>query len=108
MAAMLLSSNDLQVPFLVGNTIEENYLRVSEKHEIYYATFGNPRGIPVVVLHGGPGAGCNPQLAKFFDPNIWYVIMFDQRGAMRSKPFACMEENTTQDLIHDIELLRNI
>src|ERR1700733_9192666 len=84
----------------------EGYLPVSQKHEIYYATYGNPQGIPVVILHGGPGAGCNEQIINFFDLSSWYVVAFDQRGAMRSRPFACMEENTTQHSIADIEALR--
>lgn len=89
------------------NAHEQGYLKVSDLHEIYYETFGNPEGIPVVVLHGGPGAGCTPAMTRFFDLDTWYVVMLDQRGAMRSKPFACMEENSTQHIIHDLELLRN-
>lgn len=88
------------------NPIEKGFLKVSNIHELYYETFGNPEGIPIVVLHGGPGAGCNASMARFFDLSTWYVVMFDQRGAMRSKPFACMEENTTQDTLRDIERLK--
>lgn len=84
----------------------DGYLPVSEKHQLYYSTYGNPNGIPVVVLHGGPGLGCTDSLARFFNLDRFLVVMFDQRGAMRSKPFACMNENTTQDLIEDIEALR--
>lgn len=84
----------------------EGYLPVSERHEIYYATYGNPQGVPVVVLHGGPGAGCCKSLLSLFDLEKYYLVLFDQRGAMRSKPFACMEENTTPDLVADIEQLR--
>src|SRR5580765_4022644 len=94
------------VPYSVEAPITEGYLQVSEKHQIYYATYGNPSGIPVVVLHGGPGIGCNDEYSRFFDLNKWYVIMLDQRGAMRSKPFACMEDNTTQDSVEDIEKLK--
>lgn len=86
--------------------LEKGFLKVSSLHEIYYETFGNSEGIPIVVLHGGPGAGCDPSMARFFDLKTWYVVMFDQRGAMRSKPFACMQENTTQDIISDIERLK--
>ncbi len=85
---------------------EEGYLQVSAKHQIFYAVYGNPDGIPVVVLHGGPGLGCSNELSRFFDLTRWNVIMFDQRGAMRSRPFACMEENTTEYSISDIEALR--
>ncbi|NGX48111.1 MAG: Proline iminopeptidase [Chlamydiae bacterium] len=84
----------------------EGYLKVSKKHEIFFATYGNPDGIPVIFLHGGPGAGCNDTFSRFFDLNHWYLVMFDQRGAMRSRPYACMEENTTQNHIEDIESLR--
>ncbi len=84
----------------------EGYLSVSEIHSIFYATYGNPNGIPVVVLHGGPGEGCNNSLTRFFDLNRYYVIMFDQRGSMRSTPFASMEENTPEHSIADIEALR--
>ena len=64
----------------------------SEIHTLSYAVYGNPNGIPVVVLHGGPGAGCSDVLSRFFDLDKWNVVMFDQRGAMRSEPFCCMEE----------------
>jgi proline iminopeptidase len=85
---------------------EEGYLQVSEIHRLFYATYGNPNGIPVVVLHGGPGAGCEDSLTRFFDLDHWHVVMFDQRGAMRSQPFACMEDNSPQHSISDIEKLR--
>jgi proline iminopeptidase len=85
---------------------EEGYLQVSDTHALFYAIYGNPNGIPVVVLHGGPGAGCDDGLCRFFDLNFWNVVMFDQRGAMRSKPLGCMEENSPQHSIRDIETLR--
>lgn len=85
---------------------EEGMLKVSETHTIFYALYGNPHGIPIVFLHGGPGGGCNDTMAQFFDPSRWNVIMLDQRGAMRSQPFGCMEDNTPQDLVRDIERLR--
>lgn len=85
---------------------EEGFLEVSQIHTLYYATYGNPEGKPVIVLHGGPGAGCSDSLTQFFDLQHWNVIMFDQRGAMRSIPFCCMEENNSQHLISDIEALR--
>jgi proline iminopeptidase len=86
---------------------QEGYLQVSDKHQIFYSLHGNPAGIPIVVLHGGPGMGCSDRPSPIFDLQRFNVVMFDQRGAMRSKPFACMEENTTQLLIEDIEKLRN-
>jgi len=85
---------------------QEGYLPVSKTHALFYATYGNPKGLPVVVLHGGPGAGCDDTLSRFFDLTRWHVVMFDQRGAMRSKPFGCMEENTPQHSVDDIEALR--
>jgi proline iminopeptidase len=81
-------------------------LQVSDLHTLYYSLYGDPNGIPVVVLHGGPGAGCTEFMTRYFDLSKWNLILFDQRGAVRSKPFACMEENTTQDLVEDIEKLR--
>jgi proline iminopeptidase len=85
---------------------EEGHIKVSEIHNIFYATYGNPNGIPVVILHGGPGGGCNDAMTCFFDLTRWNVVMFDQRGAMRSEPFACMDENSPQHSIADIDVLR--
>ncbi len=85
---------------------EEGFLKVSEQHTLFYAVYGNPNGIPVIVLHGGPGAGCSDALSQSFDLNRWNVVMFDQRGAMRSDPFCCMEENTPYHSVSDIETLR--
>jgi proline iminopeptidase len=85
---------------------EEGYLQVSEQHILFYAVYGNSDGIPVIILHGGPGGGCSETMAQFFDLNQWNVVMFDQRGAMRSEPFGCMEENSPQHSVNDIEALR--
>lgn len=84
----------------------EGYLKVSDLHTIYYAQFGNPEGIPVIALHGGPGSQCYENWTRFFDPAIYRVIMFDQRGAGRSFPSAEMKENTPHHSVNDIELLR--
>jgi proline iminopeptidase len=100
-------TNSLLAAYQVQTPRTEGYLQVSQKHQIFYAAYGNPEGIPVVVLHGGPGMGTTNEYTRFFDLAEWNVVMFDQRGAMRSIPFACMEENTTQDSIEDIETLRN-
>jgi proline iminopeptidase len=82
------------------------YLRVSPLHELYYEECGNPQGKPVVFLHGGPGAGINAAARRFFDPSIYRIILFDQRGAGKSRPHASTEDNTTWRLVEDIETLR--
>ncbi|MQL73119.1 hypothetical protein Taro_005473 [Colocasia esculenta] len=82
------------------------FLKVSELHTLYWEQSGNPDGHPVVFLHGGPGAGTSPSNRQFFDPEFYRIILFDQRGAGKSTPHACLEENTTWDLVEDIEKLR--
>jgi proline iminopeptidase len=81
-------------------------LEVSALHSIYYEQCGNPNGKPVLFIHGGPGGGINPKVRRFFDPNHYRIILFDQRGCGRSTPHACLEENTTWDLVADMERLR--
>jgi proline iminopeptidase len=81
-------------------------LKVSPLHEIYVEEVGNPKGKPVVFLHGGPGAGCTTDHRRFFDPKHYRVFLFDQRGCGRSTPHAELKENTTQLLIQDIETIR--
>ncbi len=81
-------------------------LQVSERHGLYYEQCGNPAGKPVVVLHGGPGAGCGAKMRCFHDPARYRIILFDQRGAGRSTPHADLVDNTTWDLVADIERLR--
>ena len=81
-------------------------LQVDEIHTIYWEEVGNPDGIPVVFLHGGPGAGLSPQHRRFFNPDHYRVILFDQRGAGKSTPLGDVRNNTTQLLIEDIERLR--
>lgn len=82
------------------------YVTVDSVHELYVEECGNSKGLPVVFLHGGPGAGCEPNHRRFFDPEIFRVILFDQRGAGRSRPHACLQDNTTPHLISDIEMIR--
>ena len=82
------------------------WLARDDGHEIYWEEVGNPDGIPVVFLHGGPGAGISVNSRRFFDPQKYRVILLDQRGAGKSKPFGCLENNTTDHLIGDIEALR--
>src|SRR3990167_10054141 len=84
-------------------SFQEGFLRVSAIHEIWYSQYGNPNGTPVIVLHGGPGAGCDEETVKLFDPEFWRIILLDQRAAKRSKPFAEIKDNTTQHLIADLD-----
>jgi proline iminopeptidase len=81
-------------------------LPVSDEHTLYLEESGNPAGIPVVFLHGGPGASCGPSHRRFFDPEKYRIILFDQRGCGKSKPHASLENNTTWDLIADLEKIR--
>jgi proline iminopeptidase len=81
-------------------------LRVSDIHTIYWEVSGNPEGKPVVFVHGGPGGGTDPKQRRFFDPAAYKIILFDQRGCGHSTPHACLEANTTWDLVADMEALR--
>jgi len=85
---------------------DSGHLTVGDEHEIYYELSGNPQGRPVVFLHGGPGGGTSPVQRRFFDPAAYKIILFDQRGCGRSRPFASLEANTTWHLLADIERLR--
>lgn len=85
---------------------EKGYIKVSNLHKIYYEEVGNPNGKPILFLHGGPGAGLDPMNRRFFDPEFYRIILFDQRGCGNSKPHAELKENTTWDLVEDIEKLR--
>jgi proline iminopeptidase len=82
-------------------------LRVSDIHEIYWEESGNPKGVPVIALHGGPGGGSSPEMRRFFDPERYRIFLFDQRGCGRSTPHSELRENTTWDLVDDIEALRD-
>jgi proline iminopeptidase len=81
-------------------------LRVSRLHEIYFEECGNQNGKPVVLVHGGPGAGSSPTMRRLHDPKAYRIILFDQRGCGRSTPYAELRENTTWDLVEDMEALR--
>ncbi|KAI9228842.1 MAG: proline iminopeptidase [Piptocephalis tieghemiana] len=89
--------------------IEPHYqglLKVSEIHSIFYEISGNPEGKPIIFLHGGPGGGVGPRDRRYFDPKVYRIILLEQRGCGRSIPHACIEENTTSDLVEDLEKLR--
>jgi len=81
-------------------------LKVDERHTLYYEQCGNPHGKPVVMLHGGPGGGCSAKMRQFHDPAKYRIVLFDQRGSGRSTPHADLTDNTTWDLVDDIEKLR--
>ncbi|MGY6550057.1 MAG: prolyl aminopeptidase [Roseinatronobacter sp.] len=102
------ASHDSSRPGLYPITapFDQRLLDVGQGHQIYVEQAGHPDGIPVVVLHGGPGGGCSPTMRRFFDPDSYRIILFDQRGCGRSKPAASVTANTTRHLIADIELIR--
>jgi proline iminopeptidase len=81
-------------------------LKVSDQHEIYFEESGNPNGKPMVFLHGGPGGGSDPKTRRFFHPEKYRIVLFDQRGCGKSKPYASLEANTTWDLVADAEKIR--
>ena len=85
---------------------ETGYLPLSGGHVMYWEQAGNRNGRPVLFLHGGPGAGAGAVHRRFFDPNYWRIVIFDQRGAGRSRPLGGLDHNTTPDLVADIEILR--
>ncbi len=94
------------VLYPIADPFDQRMLDVGDGHSIYVEQAGHPDGIPVVVLHGGPGGGCSPTMRRFFDPATYRVVLFDQRGCGRSKPAASVTANTTQHLIADIERIR--
>jgi len=83
------------------------HLRVSPEHELYVEECGNKEGVPIVFLHGGPGGSCEPAHRRYFDPERYRIILFDQRGCGKSHPHASLQNNTTQDLIEDLEKIRH-
>lgn len=99
---MLTSLYPAIEPFQAGHLVTPD-----GEHHIYYEQCGNPNGAPVVVLHGGPGSGCNPGQRRFFDPSYYRIILFDQRGSGRSRPAGQTACNDTPLLVEDIELLRH-
>ncbi|CAL1538794.1 unnamed protein product [Lymnaea stagnalis] len=90
----------------ITEPFDSGFLKVSEIHKLYYEQSGNKSGTPVIFVHGGPGGGTSPTDRGFFDPEAYHIILFDQRGAGKSTPAAEIKENTTWDLVEDIERLR--
>lgn len=103
-----LSDQKRAVQYLYPPTepYDQRMLDVGQGHRVYLEQCGNPNGIPVVVLHGGPGGGCSPAMRRYFDPELYRVILFDQRGCGRSRPHASVMNNTTWHLVDDIEMIR--
>lgn len=97
-------ANNLASQTLTNDTISNNCS--SQTHQLYVEQCGNPDGIPVIFLHGGPGSGCRPSHRCFFDPALYHIILFDQRGCGRSRPKGLLKHNTTGHLVEDIELIR--
>ncbi|WP_299349036.1 prolyl aminopeptidase [uncultured Shimia sp.] len=85
---------------------DQRMLDVGDGHQIYVEQSGRPDGLPVVVVHGGPGGGCSPAMRRYFDPKVYRIILFDQRGCGRSKPHASVDANTTWHLVADMERIR--
>ena len=100
---MNTAKNDLYPPVQAYAT---HALAVDNIHTLYVEESGNPEGIPAVFLHGGPGAGCEPAHRCFFDPTRYRIVLFDQRGSGRSTPHAALEQNTTWELVEDLERIR--
>lgn len=85
---------------------DRRYLDVGDGHRVYVEQCGHPAGLPVLVVHGGPGGGCSPVMRRFFDPAVYRIILFDQRGCGRSRPQASVAANTTWHLVADMERIR--
>lgn len=92
--------------YSVEEVIQSGQMSVSDLHSVYWETSGNPKGKPVVFVHGGPGGGVSPATRGFFDPEKYLIVQFDQRGCGQSTPHACLDENTTWDLVADMERIR--
>eukprot|EP01112_Ceratiomyxa_fruticulosa_P001358 TRINITY_DN1142_c0_g3_i11.p1 TRINITY_DN1142_c0_g3~~TRINITY_DN1142_c0_g3_i11.p1 ORF type:complete len:325 (-),score=54.22 TRINITY_DN1142_c0_g3_i11:106-1080(-) len=102
-----MSANNYRELYPPIEAYKIEFLEVGDGHTLYVEQSGNPKGKPVVVLHGGPGGGCEPFYRQYFDPSVYRIINFDQRGAGKSTPFASLHCNTTWHLVADIEKIRN-
>jgi len=96
----------MRSPYPATNATRSEHLDVGDGHEIYVEEGGNPDGLPVVFLHGGPGSGCKPGHRQFFAPDKYRAVLIDQRGSGKSRPFGGVEHNTTQTLVTDLERVR--
>ncbi|MBM7067282.1 prolyl aminopeptidase [Actibacterium sp. 188UL27-1] len=85
---------------------DQRVMDMGDGHRVYVEQCGNPDGLPVIVLHGGPGGGCSPAMRRYFDPSEYRIVLFDQRGCGRSRPHASVSDNTTWHLVADIERIR--
>jgi proline iminopeptidase len=85
---------------------DQRLMDMGDGHRVYVEQCGHPQGLPVIVLHGGPGGGCSPAMRRYFDPSVYRIVLFDQRGCGRSRPHAGVEANTTWHLVEDIERIR--
>ncbi len=103
-----MAERDRRRLFPALSAYREHCLNVSGGHTLHIEECGNPRGLPVLVVHGGPGGGTNPAMRRFHDPNRYRIILFDQRGCGRSTPNASLDDNTTADLIADMENIREL
>jgi proline iminopeptidase len=97
---------DMRELYPAIDAYKTDFLKVSDIHTIYFEESGNPNGQPAIFVHGGPGGGTTPEYRRFFDPKHYRIILFDQRGCGKSTPHASLEQNTTQDLVADMERLR--
>ncbi len=97
---------ELLKPYPYLQPDQTGHLHVSDLHQIYYEVSGNPNGKPVLVVHGGPGGGSQPEYRRYFDPSVYCIVQFDQRGCGQSTPHASLEDNTTWHLVADMERLR--
>lgn len=104
---MALSESVVRVLFPACEPYRSGHLDVGDRHELYVEVCGNPEGVPVLFVHGGPGAGCSEADRRFFDPERTRVVLVDQRGAGRSRPAGALEANTVAHLVADFERVRN-
>ena len=90
------------------NTFDSFMLETNSEHRVYVERVGNSYGIPILFLHGGPGSGCNDNHRRYFNSEKYQIILFDQRGCNRSIPNGCENNNTTVDILSDIEMIRKM